>query len=316
LIDKGDKEAEKITGEIIRSSIDFKTRIILVEVDDPPMSVNPKVYKMKHALPFLGKYTILLDDDAIIERDKFQQVFKYLKVVNCIITGIPCHRSAPGFFSNLVTAFVNGNSFFSYLPMAFISKPKTVSGSLCILETETLKKYDIFSKIERKLCDEYEIAQICKSNDIKIVQSTVPINMTISIKGIKQYVSLMKRWMVFVNDFLKQSISAKEFIIVVLPSILPALALTLSVLCGPIYTGIWIVVHIIKVLYCKAIRQRLIKKRESYTVILFEILAEYLQTLHFINALIFPRKIKWRDKIIRLSKDGTILVDRYKNVTS
>lgn len=309
LIDRGDKEAERITEEIINESIDFKSRVTVVEVDEPPIGVNPKVYKMKHALPYLRKYTILLDDDAIIERDKFQKVLKYLKEGNCLVTGIPCHKSAPGFFSKLVTAFVNVNSFFTYLPMAFITSPKTVSGSFCVLETEALKKYDIFPKIEHKLCDEYEIAQICRSNNVKIVQSTVPINMTVSIKDLKHYVTLMKRWMVFANDYFKQSISLKELIVVALPSILPVLALTLSILCGPMYLGIWFGVHIFKVLYYRIIRQSLIKKRESYRDIWFEILAEYLQTLHFINALISPRKIKWRNNIIKLSKDGSILVD-------
>ena len=303
LIDKNDTEAHKITDNILTKNTENLERLKIIEIDTIPAGVNPKVYKMNYAVPFLKKYTIVLDDDTVIESRKLRQAYITLEEKECLITGIPFYQSAGGILSDLVSAFVNSNSLFTYLPMALLEKPKTINGMFYITQTAVLKRLDAFKNIENKLCDDYEIAKLYKANNIPLIQSTIPCRVTTEIKDFSHYQRLMKRWMVFTNKFIKQHLSFNTLFLLTFPSLLLIALLITAIFSGIKYVLLLLVLHFIKASIFRLIRKSLLRNREAFFAILYEIIADYLQIIHYFHALLSPNQIQWRNSTVIINED-------------
>lgn len=303
LIDKSDVDAQRITERILGSNSKDKGRIKVLQLDDVPQGLNPKIYKMQYATPFLKKYAVVLDDDTVIESKHLQQAVELLEQNNCLITGIPYYHSMGGLYSNLVTAFVNSNSLFSYLSMAFVAKPKTINGMFYITRSELLNELNAFKTIEDKLCDDYEIAKLFRQHHIPLIQSVIPCKVITSIKDFKHYIKLMKRWMVFANQFLKQNLSISTLLIIIIPSLLPGLMLASSLLLGGKFLLSFLCIHFIKAYAASQVRKKLLNNKETISTILFELIADYLQIIHYVHALVSPRTIQWRNTTIQINND-------------
>ena len=77
-----------------------------------------------------------------------------------IATGIPFNYNIKGFYSKLISAFINSNSIFSYFSMSFLKENKTINGMFYILRTDILKKYSAFDEIKYWLCDDFSSSNL------------------------------------------------------------------------------------------------------------------------------------------------------------
>jgi len=299
VIDETDTEAHCIIEAIFENLPQDINRVKILEVGPIPPGLNPKVYKLECAMPYLSKYTIVLDDDAVIEDmpyliDKLEAGF--------LITGIPFYKCQHNILSNLVTAFVNSNSIFTYFPMSMLSQPKTINGMFYITKTQVLQRLDAFNKIKDKLCDDYEIAKLYRNNGFPLFQSTISCGITTTVQDFIHYQRLMKRWMVFAKQFLQENLTLSVWLIVIIPSFLPVLILASSLLMGLEYVLLYFAVHGSKVIIYSLIRKALLKNEEGWTSPMFEFVSDYLQMVHFIHASLSPHKIQWRNRTIEIDK--------------
>ena len=321
LVDKNDKIAIQTVEKILKNK-NYSNRIEVYYLDDVPQEVNPKIFKLKQVVDKIKtEYTIILDDDSVIDRKRLDELSIYEKdKTEWIITGIPFNYNIKGFYSKLISAFINSNSIFSYFSLSFLKENKTINGMFYILRTDILKKYSAFENIKYWLCDDLALATYLLSKDVKIIQSTIFCNVRNTVPNFKRYILLMKRWLLFSNVYMKNAFSMKFLFIILLPTLLPTVLLFLSFYLGinylvivlNLFIGKVALFHIIRLFIYQGVREEKISKKSDFIVfssqtkeLLYELLSEFLLPFMLIYTLLTPPVILWRNKKIRV-KDGKI----------
>ncbi|WP_339017865.1 glycosyltransferase [Fusobacterium animalis] len=321
LVDKSDKIAIQTAEKILKNK-NCSNRIEIYYLDDVPQEVNPKIFKLEQVVDKIKtEYTIILDDDSVIDRKRLDELSIYEKdKTEWIATGIPFNYNIKGFYSKLISAFINSNSIFSYFSLSFLKENKTINGMFYILRTDILKKYSAFGNIKYWLCDDLALATYLLSKDVKIIQSTIFCNVRNTVPSFKRYILLMKRWLLFSNVYMKNAFSIKFLFIILLPTLLPTVLLFLSFYLGinylvivlNLFIGKVALFHIIRLFIYQGVREEKISKKSDFIVfspqtkeLLYELLSEFLLPFMLIYTLLTPPVILWRNKKIRV-KDGKI----------
>ncbi len=320
LVDKSDKVAINTVENILKDK-NYSNRIEVYYLDDVPQELNPKIFKLAQVVDKIKtEYSIILDDDAVIDRKKLDELSVYEKDKSeWIATGIPFNYNIKGFYSKLISAFINSNSIFSYFSMSFLKENKTINGMFYILRTDILKKYSAFDEIKYWLCDDLALATYLLSKKVKIIQSTIFCNVRNTVPSLKRYILLMKRWLLFSNVYMKNAFSTKFLFIILLPTLLPTILLFFSFYLGIDYLVIILNLFIGKIALFHIVRLFIYQGREEEnsskkslftfspqtTEILYELLSEFLLPFMLIYTLLTPPVILWRNKKIRV-KDGKI----------
>ena len=320
LVDKSDKVAINTVESILKDK-NYSNRIEVYYLDDVPQELNPKIFKLAQVVDKIKTdYSIILDDDAVIDRKKLDELSVYEKDKSeWIATGIPFNYNIKGFYSKLISAFINSNSIFSYFSMSFLKENKTINGMFYILRTDILKKYSAFEEIKYWLCDDLALATYLLSKKIKIIQSTIFCNVRNTVPSLKRYILLMKRWLLFSNVYMKNAFSTKFLFIILLPTLLPTILLFFSFYLGidylviilNLFIGKIALFHIVRLFIYQVKEQENSSKKSLFTFspqtteILYELLSEFLLPFMLIYTLLTPPVILWRNKKIRV-KDGKI----------
>ena len=320
LVDKSDKVAINTVENILKDK-NYSNRIEVYYLDDVPQELNPKIFKLAQVVDKIKtEYSIILDDDAVIDRKKLDELSVYEKDNSeWIATGIPFNYNIKGFYSKLISAFINSNSIFSYFSMSFLNENKTINGMFYILRTDILKKYSAFDEIKYWLCDDLALATYLLSKKVKIIQSTIFCNVRNTVPSLKRYILLMKRWLLFSNVYMKNAFSTKFLFIILLPTLLPTILLFFSFYLGldylviilNLFIGKIALFHIVRLfIYQGNYEENSFKKSlfvfsPQTTELLYELLSEFLLPFMLIYTLLTPPVILWRNKKIRV-KDGKI----------
>jgi len=321
LVDKSDKITIQIVENILKNK-NYSNRIEVYYLDDVPQEVNPKIFKLEQVVDKIKtEYTIILDDDSVIDRKRLDELSIYEKdKTEWIVTGIPFNYNIRGFYSKLISAFINSNSIFSYFSLSFLKENKTINGMFYTLRTDILKKYSAFENIKYWLCDDLALATYLLSKNVKIIQSTIFCNVRNTVPSFKRYILLMKRWLLFSNVYMKNAFSIKFSFIILLPTLLPTILLFLSFYLGINYfvltLNLFIVkvalFYIIRLFIYQGVREEKTSKKSDFIVfspqtkeLLYELLSEFLLPFMLIYTLLTPPVILWRNKKIRV-KDGKI----------
>ena len=314
LVDKSDCLARQTVENILKNK-NYSSRVEVYYLDDVPQEVNPKVFKLSQAVKKIKtEYTVILDDDAVIDRKKLDELSIYEKdKAEWIVTGIPYNYNIKGFYSKLISAFINSNSIFSYFSMSFLKENKTINGMFYILRTDILKKYSAFEEIKYWLCDDLALATYLLSKNVKIIQSTIFCNVRNTVPNFRKYILLMKRWLLFSNVYMKNAFSIKFLFIILFPVFLPAILLFLSFYFGINHFIMVIALFIGKVGLFHIVRlfiyQSEIQKKGNFfhkaDELPYELASEFLLPFILVYTLLTPPVIIWRNKKIRV-KDGKI----------
>lgn len=320
LVDKSDKVAINTVENILKDK-NYSNRIEVYYLDDVPQELNPKIFKLAQVVDKIKtEYSIILDDDAVIDRKKLDELSVYEKDKSeWIATGIPFNYNIKGFYSKLISAFINSNSIFSYFSLSFLKENKTINGMFYILRTDILKKYSAFEEIKYWLCDDLALATYLLSKKVKIIQSTIFCNVRNTVPSLKRYILLMKRWLLFSNVYMKNAFSTKFLFIIFLPTLLPTILLFFSFYLGidylviilNLFIGKIALFHIVRLFIYQGNYEENSFKKSLFTFspqtseILYELLSEFLLPFMLIYTLLTPPVILWRNKKIRV-KDGKI----------
>ena len=320
LVDKSDKVAINTVENILKDK-NYSNRIEVYYLDDVPQELNPKIFKLAQVVDKIKtEYSIILDDDAVIDRKKLDELSVYEKDKSeWIATGIPFNYNIKGFYSKLISAFINSNSIFSYFSLSFLKENKTINGMFYILRTDILKKYSAFEEIKYWLCDDLALATYLLSKKVKIIQSTIFCNVRNTVPNLRKYTLLMKRWLLFSNVYMKNAFSVKFLFIILLPTLLPTILLFFSFYLGldylviilNLFIGKIALFHITRIFIYQVREQENSSKKSLFTFspqtteILYELLSEFLLPFMLIYTLLTPPVILWRNKKIRV-KDGKI----------
>ena len=304
LIDQSDIEAQRVADQICQEA-SFAQRIRIFLIEDVPQGINPKSYKIEQVVEELTRsYLIVLDDDSVIDFSKMGELTAYLGQ-EVILTGIPYNQERSNFWSKLVAAFVNGNSFITYFTMAEVEANHSINGMFYILPVELAKGQKLFTAIKDYLCDDLAVADFLRSKGISIIQTRVTCNVRTTIKDAKQYLLQMKRWLLFSSIYLKEHLDWKVFSLIGLPSFLPLPTLILSIILGWPYLLLALSLLVFKAVWMLLYRQSILPSHLHLDEVLYEVLNDLLLPWLFIYVLMTPPVINWRGRKIRVT-DGKI----------
>ena len=304
LIDQSDTEAQRVADRICKDA-SFAHRIRIFLIEDVPQGINPKSYKIEQVVEELTRpYLIVLDDDSVIDFSKMGELTAYLGQ-EVILTGIPYNQERSNFWSKLVAAFVNGNSFITYFTMAEVEANHSINGMFYILPVELAKGQKLFTAIKDYLCDDLAVADFLSSKGISIIQTRVTCNVRTTIKDAKQYLLQMKRWLLFSSIYLKEHLDWKLFSLIGLPSFLPLPTLILSLFLGWPYSLLVLGLLGFKAVWMLLYRQSILPSHLHLDEVIYEVLNDLLLPWLFIYVLMTPPVINWRGRKIRVT-DGKI----------
>ncbi|MBT0925433.1 glycosyltransferase [Streptococcus parasanguinis] len=304
LIDQSDTEAQRVADRICKDA-SFAHRIRIFLIEEVPQGINPKSYKIEQVVEELTRpYLIVLDDDSVIDFSKMGELTAYLGQ-EVILTGIPYNQERSNFWSKLVAAFVNGNSFITYFTMAEVEANHSINGMFYILPVELAKGQKLFTAIKDYLCDDLAVADFLSSKGISIIQTRVTCNVRTTIKDAKQYLLQMKRWLLFSSIYLKEHLDWKLFSLIGLPSFLPLPTLILSIILGWPYLLLALSLLVFKAVWMLLYRQSILPSHLHLDEVLYEVLNDLLLPWLFIYVLMTPPVINWRGRKIRVT-DGKI----------
>lgn len=304
LIDQSDTEAQRVADQICQDA-SFAQRIRIFLIEDVPQGINPKSYKIEQVVEELTRpYLIVLDDDSVIDFSKMGELTTYLGQ-EVILTGIPYNQERSNFWSKLVAAFVNGNSFITYFTMAEVEANHSINGMFYILPVELAKDQGLFTAIKDYLCDDLAVADFLRSKGVSIIQTRVTCNVRTTIKNAKQYLLQMKRWLLFSSIYLKEHLDWKVFCLIGLPSFLPLPGLILSLILGWPYLLIALSLLVFKAVWMLLYRQSILTNRLHLNEVTYEVLNDLLLPWLFVYVLMTPPVINWRGRKIRVT-DGKI----------
>lgn len=303
LIDKSDREAQKISKEILKNK-NFYERVKIIEIDEVPQEINPKIFKLNFALEHIKtEYTIILDDDVQIDSSYLSELTNY-EDKDALITGIPYNYGNENIYSKLLAAFVNSNSFLTYFTMAELKENKSINGMFYILKTEILRKYEVFENIKFLLCDDLALASYLLNKNIKIIQTKIFCNVRTTIPNFKKYILQIKRWLLFSKIYMKKNFSLKFFVFILFPTLLPIFALFTSIFLGKIYIILALFIFFLKATINYFYRYYILKIKEEISSIFYEFLNDLILPLIFIYTLLTPAVIIWRNKKIKIIDEG------------
>ena len=304
LIDQSDTEAQRVADQICQAA-SFAQRIRIFLIEDVPQGINPKSYKIVQVVEELSRpYLIVLDDDSVIDFSKMGELTTYLGQ-EVILTGIPYNQERSNFWSKLVAAFVNGNSFITYFTMALVEANHSINGMFYILPVELAKDQGLFTAIKDYLCDDLAVADFLRSKGVSIIQTQVTCNVRTTIKNAKQYLLQMKRWLLFSSIYLKEHLDWKVFCLIGLPSFLPLPGLILSMFLGWPYLLLALSLLVFKAVWMLLYRQSILTNRLHLDEVTYEVLNDLLLPWLFVYVLMTPPVIHWRGRKIRVT-DGKI----------
>lgn len=321
LVDKSDKVAIEIVKNIL-SKRDFSKRVKVLYMDDVPQEINPKIFKLAQALDKIKTtYIIILDDDSVMDIKRLNELSIYEKDEGeWIATGIPFNYNIKGFYSKLISGFINSNSIFTYFSMSFLRENKTINGMFYIIKTDILKKYSAFEEIKYWLCDDLALAKFLLSKGVRIKQTTIFCNVRNSVPSFRRYILLMKRWLLFSNVYMKNCFSIRFLFMILLPTLLPTILLIFSLFLGISYflTVINLLIAKVVLFYLARIvvlneNRKNFTEKKSISVffptkafeLVYDFINEFALPLMLIYTLITPPVILWRNKKIRVV-DGKI----------
>ncbi len=217
-----------------RIADEFRSESIhVLATEEPPPGCNPKMWKQHLALPLVRtRWVAVIDDDTRVTRRGVEQLIAGVEAGAMLATGLPCYVPARGFWSGLVTEFVNSAASLTYLPAAAVADPVSINGMCYLLRADDVRRHALFDHL-RVVTDDLGVARAVRATGGRIVQTTQPQFISTTVHSTQHFARLMHRWFVFIRVLLQRESLATR------GRLLAALALPSLCLWGALGLAWW-----------------------------------------------------------------------------
>lgn len=294
LIDDDDAEAQRLAAKYAAPN--------LTALSGPPPrdGQSPKAAKLARGLPNVTTPLIaVLDDDTVLRPGGLAHAAGALAQGD-LVTGLPLYAHRASFWSTLLSGFVNGAALTTYPPAAMLRAQRTINGMFYLGRTEDLRALGGFQAIARELTDDYAMARLYLDNGKTIAQAAVIHPIATHVRDGAHYASLMRRWMIFANRYVRENISPFTLGVIGAPTLLPVLLMLTGAFIG--WHGLLAALLTLaaKAALMARFRLRYAADAPRAADIAAEIAADILTPLHLIAALISPNRLQWRTRAIEM----------------
>ncbi|WP_115573671.1 glycosyltransferase [Xanthomonas campestris] len=280
-------------------------RIARITVPPAPPGINPKAWKLHHALPHVqASITLILDDDAQLSSAALALLLHDLAHAD-LVTALPYYQDGSTLAGRLLAQFVNNNAALTYLGWLPWAAPLTINGMCYAGRTQQLQAWGGFAPLLDQLTDDLAFAAHVRAQGGRIWQSTAPVAVRTALPDLASYVRQMHRWMLFALLLLRRQRPAVKLAIGALHG-LPPWLLIATLLSACLQPGALSFAAVAGLLTVRAAMLCLLQWRTtgaSRHRPLLSLAAECLQPLHLLHAALV-RTIRWRTRRYRVLPDG------------
>ncbi len=304
LVDQNDAEGIRVAEALAGAA--GAGRVEVLRFDPAPPEVNPKVFKLARALRPGEGLVAVLDDDTVLPPGSLARAAAALEDGD-LVTGVPYYVAEGNLWTRLVAAFVNGNSLLTYLPLARLAPPVTINGMFYLTTAAALERAGGFAAIEHLVCDDYELALRYRESGQRLVQAAIPHPLRTTVPDARGYLRILRRWLVFTGRLLRTELNLPILVLVLLPGLLPLLALTLAAFAGSGRLAAAVVAGLLaKALGAAVLRRRLLGTAETAAGTALEVVSDLAVPLHALATVVRPGRIVWRGRPMVLDRSGRV----------
>jgi ceramide glucosyltransferase len=309
LVDDSDRVGLDGCQELIKTNNDRK--VVIVSLPQSPDKISPKTFKLIEGLKYAtGDIIVVLDDDTILPDWGLEKALPYLDEISTgLVFGLPYYINWSNFWSSLVSAFVNGNSLFTYIPYTFLIEPFTINGMFLAIKKDILQLVGGFTGLESEICDDYAIAKRFRDRGYRLIQTPLLHGISTQVDKGQRYFNLMTRWLIFPQASIMKSANWRELIIfylvVLLPNFFPLITAIYLLISPSWFLGFVALIYFLVYLYITfVINEQYLEKATPKLGILLIVFMQIILPLAIFWSLIAPKKIDWRGHIMELDERG------------
>lgn len=299
LVDADDAAAQAITHRLRERHA--PVAIDTLVLPPPAPGHNPKIHKLAAAAPRVTTpHFVVLDDDTELPAASLAELIARIDTHE-LATGLPCYGDDGGLASRLLSQFVNNNAALTYLPLLHVVAPPSINGMGYALRVDTLARIGGFAPLARHLTDDLAVAQAVRARGGRLHQSAAPLFVQTSVRDLRHYTQLLHRWFLFALLLLRRQPPLLRAGIVLLHG-LPPLLFGTALVTAAASANATALLAACALLLARAAVLAGLQHRLTGAVrhrVLASVLAELLQPLHALHALLV-RRIRWRTRHYRV----------------
>ena len=325
LVDADDLPGRKLTDDLLAELAltvpEARRRVERVLTPPAPPRVNPKTYKLRLAWErrtadgSAGFFGVLDDDTRLLPGQLETAVATLQREERAgLVFGLPYYRSFGTPWAALVSAFVNRNSLWSYLPILSFMPPPTINGMFWLARPEAIEALDGFRAVEGFVCDDYAVARGVRAAGYTLRQLPIVNPLETGVADARAYDRLLTRWFIFPQVSLLRHEPTRRlagfYVLVFLPAFQFFTALVLAALAGGwrAFATVGVTQGWRELLQAQLERAHLPGAagdgREFWRRRALGWAVDLCLPLQVVRALLSPRVIEWRGHRLRLDPDG------------
>jgi ceramide glucosyltransferase len=321
LLDDDDHVARALCQQLAAEAHGQPIRIVTLPPPGP--RDNPKTVKLIAGLAHAqGDVICVLDDDTRLPDGGLEQCLPFLERPGVgLAFGLPYYCSFGTPWSSLVSLFVNDQSLLTYIPYTALAEPFTINGMFYAARRAVLEQVGGFAGLESILADDFAIAGRFRARGYRLAQTPLRHAISTSVRGPRQYLSLIQRWFIFPRESLLRHLNAYDRIVLygfgVLPALFP-LALLVALLVKPA-RRLWLYTLLYfghSALAFRHINRAYLGRATPAHLAWAAPLVEIVFPVQLLVALLSRQRIVWRGHVMQVERGGGFRFVRRRDAAS
>ncbi|HEY1015928.1 MAG TPA: glycosyltransferase, partial [Herpetosiphonaceae bacterium] len=196
ICDRADDESRRICEAALAAHPAARATILLA---DAPGGVAGKIEKLDLALPLArGEMLWFLDDDVAPRPGAAATLVRHLGAPGAgSAFGLACYVNWRTVWSSAMSSFVNANVLISYLPLAALTEPYTITGHCFMLRRQVFEAIGGLAGMAGRVDDDHELARRVQAAGLRNLQTPLVYDVDNELGSWAAYANQMRRWAVF-----------------------------------------------------------------------------------------------------------------------
>ncbi|WP_110515017.1 glycosyltransferase [Herpetosiphon llansteffanensis] len=194
VVDRADQETFAVCSALQRKNPNHAITIVQIEPDWGRFA--SKLGKMRAALAQAQAAVVwFVDDDITLPPDGLSQAIPYLLQPQVgAIFGLACYTNWQNLPSALMSNFVNANALPSYVGVAALTEPYTITGHQFALQRSVFEHIGGFEAMDGRIDDDHELARRVQAHGLRNLQTPLIYTVDNYFATLKAYGLQMERW--------------------------------------------------------------------------------------------------------------------------
>ena len=262
-----------------------------------------------------GEVVCFIDDDVAPRATALRELIAYLEQPRAgAVFGLACYTNWRSFWSSAMSSFVNANALLSYVPLAYLTEPFTITGHCYALRRATFDAIGGLSAMAGRVDDDHELARRVRRHGLRCIQTPMIYDVDNDLPTLAAYLAQMRRWFVFPRQLMAPYLSRRDRLAIGLGSVgtlVPSLVALLALISRSrqAWCGLAVVLGAFAAVYMVVERWYLGRATPARRLVALPV-AAVIAPLQIAAGLLAGDEVQWRGQRLRIRRDGVAEVLR------